>query len=118
MRAAVDSGLATGSRLGVRGREALGGGTAAVYTVEAGILNDTGVSDQNGRLFGRQAFVGLEGPLGRVTLGRQYNLVYETLTDVADPSMAAWLAMPATWSPTPPSATTTPSNTARRARAA
>jgi predicted porin len=70
----------------VRGREALGGGTAAVYTVEAGILNDTGVSDQNGRLFGRQAFVGLEGPLGRVTLGRQYNLVYETLADVGDPS--------------------------------
>jgi predicted porin len=84
-RSRLDSGLASGSRLGVRGREALGGGTAAVYTVEAGILNDTGVSDQNGRLFGRQAFVGLEGPLGRVTLGRQYNLVYETLADVGDP---------------------------------
>jgi predicted porin len=84
-RARVDSGIASGSRLGVRGREDLGGGTSAVYTLEAGILNDTGASDQNGKLFGRQAYVGLDGPLGLVTLGRQYNLVYETLTDVADP---------------------------------
>ncbi|TFW30955.1 porin [Duganella callida] len=81
----LDSGIASGSRLGVRGREDLGGGTSAVYTVEAGILNDTGVSDQHGRLFGRQAYVGLDGPLGIVTMGRQYNLVYEALTDVADP---------------------------------
>jgi len=81
----VDSGIASGSRLGVRGREDLGGGTSAVYTLEAGILNDTGASDQGGKLFGRQAYVGLDGPLGLVTLGRQYNLVYETLTDVADP---------------------------------
>jgi predicted porin len=81
----IDSGIASGSRLGVRGREDLGGGTSAVYTMEAGILNDTGASDQNGRLFGREAYVGLDGPLGMVTMGRQYNLVYETLTDVADP---------------------------------
>jgi predicted porin len=84
-RTKVDSGIASGSRLGVRGKEDLGNGTSAVYTVEAGILNDTGASDQNGRLFGRQAYVGLDGPLGVVTLGRQYNLVYDTLTDVADP---------------------------------
>jgi predicted porin len=81
----LDSGVASGSRLGLRGREDLGGGTSAVYTLEAGILNDTGASDQNGKLFGRQAYIGLDGPLGLVTLGRQYNLVYETLTDVADP---------------------------------
>jgi predicted porin len=81
----LDSGVASGSRIGVTGREDLGGGTSAVYTLEAGILNDTGASDQDGRLFGRQAYVGLEGPLGRVTMGRQYNLAYETLTDVADP---------------------------------
>lgn len=84
-RTRLDSGVSTGSRLGVRGREDLGNGTAAVYTLEAGLLGDTGRSDQNGRLFGRQAFVGLDSPLGLVTLGRQYNLVYEALTDVADP---------------------------------
>src|SRR5476649_949799 len=43
-RTRIDSGIASGSRLGVRGREDFGGGTAAVYTLEAGILNDTGAS--------------------------------------------------------------------------
>jgi predicted porin len=81
----VSSGIESGSRLGFSGREDLGGNTSAVYTVEAGILTDTGASDQNGKLFGRQVFVGLDGPLGALTLGRQYNLVYDTLTDVADP---------------------------------
>lgn len=81
----VDSGLASGSRIGVRGREELGSGAAAVYTLEAGFLGDTGANEHSGRLFGRQAFVGLDSPLGLVTLGRQYNLVYEALTDVADP---------------------------------
>jgi predicted porin len=81
----VSGGAASGSRLGIKGREPLGDNTAAVYTLEAGIQNDTGTSDQNGKLFGRQAYVGLDGPLGMLTLGRQYNLEYETLTDVADP---------------------------------
>lgn len=81
----LDSGVASGSRLGVRGRESLGGDTAAVYALEAGFLSDTGGQEQSGKLFNRQAYVGLDGPLGVVTLGRQYNLVYETLTDVADP---------------------------------
>ena len=84
-RTRVDSGIASGSRLGVRGREELGGGTAAVYTLEAGVLNDTGAAEQNGKLFNRQAYVGIDGPMGLVTMGRQYNPVYETLTDVADP---------------------------------
>ncbi len=84
-RSRVSSGVESGSRLGFKGREDLGGSYSAVFTLEAGILNDTGMSDQNGRLFGRQAFIGLDGPLGALTLGRQYNLVYETLTDVADP---------------------------------
>lgn len=84
-RTRVDSGIASGSRLGLRGREDLGGGTAAVFTLEAGVRNDTGANEHDGKLFGRQAFVGLDGPLGVVTMGRQYNLVYETLTDVADP---------------------------------
>lgn len=81
----LSSGIASGSRLGVKGREALGGGSAAVFTLEAGLAADTGKSDPGNKLFGRQAFVGLDGPLGMLTLGRQYNLVYDTLTDVADP---------------------------------
>jgi len=81
----VSGGVASGSRLGVQGREALGNDVAAVYTLEAGVLNDTGQSDQDGRLFGRQAYVGLDSRLGALTLGRQYNPQYLALTDVADP---------------------------------
>lgn len=80
----VSSGVASGSRLGVTGKEDLGGDVRAVYTLEAGVGADTGQSEE-GRLFGRQAFVGVESRWGAVTLGRQYNLQYETLIDVADP---------------------------------
>jgi predicted porin len=83
--AKVGSGVASGSRLGFRGTEDLGSGMAAIFALEAGILADTGRSDQGGTLFGRQAFVGLKGDFGAVTLGRQYNLEYLALTDVADP---------------------------------
>ena len=82
--AKVSGGVASGSRLGVQGREALGNDVSAVFTLEAGIQNDTGQSEE-GRLFGRQAYVGLDSRLGALTLGRQYNLQYLTLTDVADP---------------------------------
>jgi predicted porin len=81
----VSSGVASGSRLGITGRESLAPDVAAVFTLEAGVLNDTGASDQNGTLFGRQAYVGLDSRLGALTFGRQYNLQYITLTDVADP---------------------------------
>jgi len=82
--AKLSPGVESGSRIGVSGRERLGGETAAVFTLEAGIENDTGRSEE-GRLFGRQAFVGLDGQWGMLTLGRQYNLQYEALADVADP---------------------------------
>lgn len=78
------AGVASGSRLGVQGREALGNEVAAVYALEAGIENDTGQSEE-GRLFGRQAYVGLDSRLGALTLGRQYNLQYQALSEVADP---------------------------------
>lgn len=68
----VTSGMMSGSRVGMRGREDLGSGTAAFFTLEAGILMDTGASGQGGLLFGRQAYVGLDTRAGRMTLGRQY----------------------------------------------
>src|SRR4051812_23419151 len=53
----VTGGIASGSRLGFRGTEDLGGGTSAMFLLESGIQADTGVSGQGGVLFGRQAFV-------------------------------------------------------------
>jgi len=61
-----------GNRWGLKGTEDLGGGMSALYQVESGFAIDTGKSSQGGRLFGRQAFVGLSGGFGTVTLGRQY----------------------------------------------
>lgn len=81
----VSSGVASGSRLGFKGREDLGGGLAAIFTLESGFGIDTGASGQGGLLFGRQAFVGLSSDSGTLTLGRQYSPYYKALRDVADP---------------------------------
>ncbi len=81
----VDSGMASESRMGVRGSEAIDGNTSVVYGLEAGVQLDTGRSDQGGRLFGRQAYVGIKGDAGAVTVGRQQNLEYSALTEVGDP---------------------------------
>lgn len=69
------------SRWGLRGSEDLGDGLRAVFTLEQGVAPDAGVPNQGGRGFGRQAFVGLSGPWGSVTLGRQYTMLFWALLD-------------------------------------
>ncbi|MDC8784388.1 porin [Roseateles koreensis] len=69
------------SRLGFRGNEDLGNGMNAVFTLEMGLAPDQGTLGQGGRAFGRQAFVGLSGGWGAVTLGRQYTMLYWSLMD-------------------------------------
>lgn len=81
----VASGVASGSRIGFKGKEDLGGGLAATFVLESGFNIDTGRSAQGGLLFGRQAYVGLTGSAGAITLGRQYSPYYLALRDVADP---------------------------------
>ena len=81
----VASGIASGSRIGFKGKEDLGGGLSANFVLESGFNIDTGTSGQGGLLFGRQAYVGLSGSAGAVTLGRQYSPYYLALRDVADP---------------------------------
>lgn len=77
------------SRLGFRGVEDLGGGLQAVFTLEAGLLLDTGGLSQGNRLFGRQASVGLKGDFGTVTIGRQVNMTFMALlkSDVMGPNL-------------------------------
>lgn len=67
---AINSGHQSGSRFGVRGSEALGGGLSAIFDLEAGYNLDSGTSGQGGRLFGRQAYAGLSGNWGSVVAGR------------------------------------------------
>jgi len=73
------SGNSSGTRWGLRGTEELGGGLQAIFALESGSNLDTGTSAQGGRLFGRQAFVGVSGPWGLLTLGRQYIPLYDLL---------------------------------------
>ncbi|MEC5217550.1 putative porin [Actimicrobium sp. GrIS 1.19] len=80
----LTSGIASGSRLGFRGTEDLGGGLAANFLLETGIAIDAGGFNQSNTAFGRQAFVGLSGGFGALTLGRQYTPQYLTLV-LADP---------------------------------
>jgi predicted porin len=71
---ALTSGNESAGRWGVRGNEDLGGGLAAIFTLEAGFSAANGTMGQNGTEFGRQAFVGLSSSqYGTVTLGRQYS---------------------------------------------
>ena len=72
---AATSGV-TGSRWGIRGSEDLGGGNAAIFTLENGFGAGTGTVALGGAEFARQAFVGLKSnTFGTVTLGRQYDAV-------------------------------------------
>lgn len=69
------------SRLGFRGTEDLGDGLKAVFTLEMGIGADSGTLNQGGRAWGRQAFVGLQGGWGTLSLGRQYSMLFRSQTD-------------------------------------
>ncbi|SFA75298.1 Outer membrane protein (porin) [Collimonas sp. OK607] len=75
--AKVDSGNAAASRIGFRGREDLGDGLAAVFGLENGFSADTGALANGGRLFGRQAYVGLAGKFGEVQLGRETTPIFD-----------------------------------------
>jgi predicted porin len=84
----VESGQQSGSRIGFKGREDLGNGMFATFTLENGFNTDTGTFAQSNsnssRLFGRQAWVGLEGNFGKIRLGRQQTELYYAL-DAVDP---------------------------------
>lgn len=82
-KVALGSGIHSGSRLGFKGSEDLGSGLTAIFTVENGFNPDDGSQGQ-GRLFGRQAFVGLQGGFGTVTAGRQYAPLWSAI-DSMDP---------------------------------
>lgn len=81
----IGSGIGSYSRIGFRGTEDLGGGVTALFTLENGHRIDTGEVDVPGSLFNRQAFVGLKGKIGMLTIGRQYTPWHQALTQVGDP---------------------------------
>ncbi|HJV81570.1 porin [Noviherbaspirillum sp.] len=77
------------SRIGFKGTEDLGGGMQALYVLETGLSPDVGAVGQGNRLFGRQAFVGLKGAYGTLSLGRQANMTLVSMfkADVMGPNI-------------------------------
>ncbi|WP_454723381.1 MULTISPECIES: porin [Cupriavidus] len=73
----LTSGNQSGSRWGLRGIEDLGGGLKGIFVLESGFSIDSGTSGQGSRLFGRQAFVGLQSQYGQLTLGRHQTPFYD-----------------------------------------
>jgi predicted porin len=76
----VNSGGQSGSRLGLKGSEDLGGGLRGIFAIESGINLDDGTNGQNA-FWGRQAWLGIAAPFGTVSAGRQYSSVYYVSTD-------------------------------------
>lgn len=75
-RSSIDTGSSAGNRLGFKGVEDLGNGLKAVFLLEQGFNFDTGAMGQGGRMFGRQAYVGLTGGFGTAVAGRMYTPYY------------------------------------------
>ncbi|MEX3949842.1 porin [Paraburkholderia sp. EG287B] len=79
----AQSGIAQGSRWGLKGTEELGGGTNIIFQLESGFNAFNGALGQGGLLFGRQAYVGVTNATwGTLTLGRQY----DPIVDIVQPT--------------------------------
>lgn len=77
---AVQSGGVSGSRIGFKGSEDLGGGLKAQFQLEAGILTDTGAQANASSFFSRQSWVGLSSDSwGALSVGRQTIPQYDIL---------------------------------------
>lgn len=67
------------SRWGLNIEEDLGGGSKALAHLEHRFNADTGAKDATAPFF-QLAYVGLQGPYGRLTMGRQWNVLFDVVT--------------------------------------
>ncbi|MFJ1302410.1 porin [Pseudomonadota bacterium AL_CKDN230030165-1A_HGKHYDSX7] len=82
-RTGMINGIQDGSRWGVRGRDELGDGLRAEFVMESGFDSSDGSRAQGGRLFGRQATIGLANDAwGVLEFGRQTNLSSKWIADI------------------------------------
>jgi general bacterial porin, GBP family len=80
----MNSGGISGTRVGFRGTEDLGGGLAALFDLEDGFSSANGKLSNSGDLFGRQAYVGLTSTqYGTLTLGRRYAFMSEYVSPLS-----------------------------------
>jgi len=75
----------SGSRVGLRGVEDLGGGLSALFNIEHRYNADTGAMSDPARMWGGRSIVGLQGGFGQVVLGREYTTAFLQSQLTADP---------------------------------
>jgi predicted porin len=100
------SGMANGNRFGLKGDEDLGGNWHALFQLENGFNGNNGTFAQGTsasgstaavtRLFGRMAWVGLKSPWATVSLGRQYDFMYDFAPIAASNYIGSYMHRPGT----------------------
>jgi len=91
----MSAGNLSGNEWGLKGTEDLGGGLSAIFTLENGFDLGSGQLQNNGREFGRQAFVGIASTsYGTLTLGRQYDPISDLLQPITADSYSGFFATP------------------------
>ncbi|WP_321871998.1 porin [Paraburkholderia tropica] len=79
----TQTGIQAPNLFGVRGTEDLGGGYAAIFLMDGFFSIDTGAMSGGGP-FGRESYIGLSSPWGTITMGKQFDYMYDSL------SIARW----------------------------
>ena len=74
-----DTGVSQPSRWGITGVEELGNGVKAKFVLENGFTLGNGMLGQGGAMFGRTAIMALSSRLGTLSLGRQYDFMYDNI---------------------------------------
>ena len=68
------------SNVGFKGTKDIGGGTQAFFNLQAGFNPTSGQQNASGVLFSRNAYVGLQGSFGTISVGKQWDLNDDWLT--------------------------------------
>ncbi|MEX3958867.1 porin [Trinickia sp. EG282A] len=100
------SGMFNGNRFGLRGNEDLGGGWQAVFQLENGFNGNNGTFGQGTnasgttaavtRIFGRMAWVGLRSPWATLSMGRQYDFMYDFASIAVSNYVGSFMHRPGT----------------------
>ncbi|MFP3610271.1 porin [Paraburkholderia sp. SIMBA_050] len=84
----------SGSRLGLKGAEDIGGGTRIVFRLESEYVVANGEMEDPGQIFDRDAWVGIENDtLGKITAGFQNSIARDAAAIYGDPYGSAQLTM-------------------------
>jgi predicted porin len=79
---------ASPTRFGLRGSQDIVDGLRAEFTLESQINAGSGALLNGGRMFGRQAWVGVSGPWGSLSIGRQNTMLFWSIlqADILGPN--------------------------------